>query len=129
MSAAAPKSAASNAAVPGAVANVDSDALFRYVLRLGDLSLVLGQRLGEWVGHSPALEEDLGVANIALDLIGRARLLLTYAGEVEGRGRDEANLAHPREHGAHFNAMLADQPNGEFGQTIVRQGLIVEFAA
>ena len=51
--------------------------LFRYVLRLGDLSLVLGQRLGEWVGHAPALEEDLGLANIALDLIGQARLLLT----------------------------------------------------
>ena len=66
---------------------VDSDALFRYVLRLGDLSLVLGQRLGEWVGHSPALEEDLGLANIALDLIGQARLLLTYAGEIEERGR------------------------------------------
>ncbi len=70
-------------------APVDKAALFRYVLRLGDLSLVLGQRLGEWVGHAPALEEDLGLANIALDLIGQARLLLTYAGEVEGRGRDE----------------------------------------
>jgi ring-1,2-phenylacetyl-CoA epoxidase subunit PaaC len=66
-----------------AASNVDSGALFRYVLRLGDLSLVLGQRLGEWVGHAPALEEDLGLANIALDLIGQARLLLTYAGEIE----------------------------------------------
>ena len=56
---------------------VDAQALFRHVLRLGDLSLVLGQRLGEWVGHSPALEEDLGLANIALDSIGQARLLLT----------------------------------------------------
>ena len=59
---------------------------FRYVLRLADTSLVLGQRLGEWVGHAPALEEDLGLANFALDLIGQARLLLTYAGELEGRG-------------------------------------------
>ena len=71
---------------------VEPEALFRYVLRLGDLSLVLGQRLGEWVGHAPALEEDLGLANVALDLIGQARLLLTYAGEIEGmrprRGRD-----------------------------------------
>ena len=106
---------------------VDSEALFRYVLRLGDLSLVLGQRLGEWVGHSPALEEDLGLANIALDLIGQARLLLTYAGEIEGRGRDEDKLAYLREQGAYFNAILAEQPNGDFGQTIVRQVLIDAF--
>jgi ring-1,2-phenylacetyl-CoA epoxidase subunit PaaC len=105
----------------------DSDALFRYVLRLGDLSLVLGQRLGEWVGHSPALEEDLGLANIALDLIGQARLLLTYAGEIEGCGRDEDKLAYLREQGAYFNAILAEQPNGDFGQTIVRQVLIDAF--
>ena len=106
---------------------VDAQALFRYVLRLGDLSLVLGQRLGEWVGHSPALEEDLGLANIALDLIGQARLLLTYAGEVEGRGRDEDQLAYLREQGAYFNAILAEQPNGDFGQTMVRQVLIDAF--
>src|ERR1700685_3030260 len=97
---------------------IDSDALFRYVLRLGDLSLVLGQRLGEWVGHSPALEEDLGLANIALDLIGQARLLLSYAGEIEGRGRDEDKLAYLREQGAYFNAILAEQPNGEFGPNL-----------
>jgi ring-1,2-phenylacetyl-CoA epoxidase subunit PaaC len=106
---------------------VDAQALFRYVLRLGDLSLVLGQRLGEWVGHSPALEEDLGLANIALDLIGQARLLLSYAGEVEGRGRDEDQLAYLREQGAYFNAILAEQPNGDFGQTMVRQVLIDAF--
>jgi ring-1,2-phenylacetyl-CoA epoxidase subunit PaaC len=104
-----------------------SEALFRYVLRLGDLSLVLGQRLGEWVGHAPALEEDLGLANIALDLIGQARLLLSYAGEIEGRGRDEDKLAYLREQGAYFNAILAEQPNGDFGQTIVRQVLIDAF--
>jgi len=80
-----------------AAPQVDSEALFRYVLRLGDLSLVLGQRLSEWVGHSPALEEDLGLANIALDLIGQARMLLSYAGEIEGRGRDEDKLAYLRE--------------------------------
>jgi ring-1,2-phenylacetyl-CoA epoxidase subunit PaaC len=102
-------------------------ALCRYVLRLGDLSLVLGQRLGEWVGHSPALEEDLGLANIALDLIGQARLLLTYAGEVEGRGRGEDEMAFLREHGEYLNAILAEQPNGDFGQTIVRQVLIDAF--
>src|SRR6202042_661378 len=110
-----------------AAPKVDSDALFRYVLRLGDLGLVLGQRLGEWVGHSPPLEEDLGWANIALDLIGQARLLLTYAGETEGRGRDEDKLAYLREQGAYFNAILAEQPNGDFGPTIVRQVLIDAF--
>jgi len=104
-----------------------NEPLFRYVLRLGDLSLVLGQRLGEWVGHAPALEEDLGLANIALDLIGQARLLLTYAGEVEGRGRDEDAIAYLREHGEYLNAILAEQPNGDFGQTIVRQVLIDAF--
>src|SRR6202050_1436936 len=105
----------------------DSDALFRYVLRLGDLALVVGTRLGEGVGHSPALEEDLGLANIALDMIGQARLLLTYAGEVEGRGRGEDDIAFLREHGDYFNAILAEEPNGDFGQTIVRQVLIDAF--
>jgi len=113
--------------VRGQELNADAQALFRYVLRLGDLSLVLGQRLGEWVGHSPALEEDLGLANIALDLIGQARLLLTYAGEVEGRGRGEDEIAFLREHGEYLNAILAEQPNGDFGQTIVRQVLIDAF--
>src|SRR6202046_3475790 len=105
----------------------DSDALFRYVLRLGDLSLVLGQRLGEWVGHAPVLEEDLGLANIALDLIGQARLFLAYAGEIEGRGRGEDDLAFLREHAEYLNPTLAEQPNGDFGQTIVRQVLIDAF--
>jgi ring-1,2-phenylacetyl-CoA epoxidase subunit PaaC len=110
-----------------AAPQVGSEALFRYVLRLGDLSLVLGQRLSEWVGHSPALEEDLGLANIALDLIGQARMLLSYAGEIEGRGRDEDKLAYLREQGGYFNAILVEQPNGDFGQTIVRQVLIDTF--
>jgi ring-1,2-phenylacetyl-CoA epoxidase subunit PaaC len=105
----------------------DAPALFGYVLRLGDLSLVLGQRLGEWVGHCPALEEDLALANIALDLIGQARLLLTYAGEVEGLGRDEDDIAFLREHGQYLNAVLVEQPNGDFGHTIVRQVLVDAF--
>jgi len=108
-------------------AAVDSKALFRYVLCLGDLSLVLGQRLGEWVGHAPALEEDLGLANIALDLIGQARLLLSYAGEIEGCGRSEDDIAYLREQGEYLNPVLAEQPNGDFGQTIVRQLLIDAF--
>ena len=84
---------------------------------------MLGQRLGEWVGHAPALEEDLGLANLALDLIGQARLLLTYAGELEGRGRDEDALAFLRDAPEFVNLTLAEQPNGDFGRTIVRQWL------
>jgi ring-1,2-phenylacetyl-CoA epoxidase subunit PaaC len=98
-----------------------------YVLRLADLSLVLGQRLGEWIGHAPAIEEDLGLANTALDLIGQARLLLASAGEIEGRGRSEDDLAFLRDQGEFLNPVLAEQPNGDFGQTIVRQVLIDAF--
>ncbi len=98
--------------------------LLQYVLRLGDTSLVLGQRLGEWIGHSPALEEDLGLANLSLDLIGQARLLLSYAAELEGRGRDEDALAFLRDAPQFLNLTLAEQPNGDFAHTIVRQVLI-----
>jgi ring-1,2-phenylacetyl-CoA epoxidase subunit PaaC len=101
-----------------------SQALLQYLLRLGDTSLVLGQRLGEWIGHSPALEEDLGLANLSLDLVGQARLLLTYAGEVEGKGRDEDVLAFFRDAPQFLNMALAEQPNGDFAQTIVRQVLL-----
>jgi ring-1,2-phenylacetyl-CoA epoxidase subunit PaaC len=101
-----------------------SAASFQYLLRLADTSLVLGQRLGEWVGHAPALEEDLGLANIALDLIGQARLFLAYAGEVEGRARDEDALAFLRDAPEFCNVSLAEQPNGDFGSTIVRQFLL-----
>jgi ring-1,2-phenylacetyl-CoA epoxidase subunit PaaC len=112
-------------AAPAQPARVASDAQrSRYVLRLADTSLVLGQRLAEWVGHSPALEEDLGLANLSLDLIGQARLLLTYAGELEGRGRDEDQLAFLRDGTDFFNGALAEQPNGDFGRTIVRQFLL-----
>ena len=103
---------------------MSTDALFSYLLRLGDTSLVLGQRLAEWVGHSPALEEDLGLANLSLDLVGQARLLLTYAGEIEGKGRDEDALAFLRDAPEFVNLTLAEQLNGDFGRTIVRQFLL-----
>ncbi len=95
-----------------------------YVLQLADTSLVLGQRLGELLGHGPTIEEDLGLANISLDLIGQARLLLTYAGELEGRDRTEDQLAFLRVESEFRNLVLAEQPNGDFAQTIVRQVLI-----
>lgn len=101
-----------------------SDARLRYVLRLADTSLVLGQRLAEWVGHAPALEEDLGLANVSLDLIGQARLLLTYASEIEGKGRSEDDLAMSRDSSDFLNLALAEQPNEDFANTIARQFLI-----
>ncbi len=94
-----------------------------YVLRLADSNLVLAQRLGEWIGHAPALAEDLGLANTALDLLGQARLLLTHAGDLEGLGRDEDALAFLREERDYRNVALVEQPNGDFGDTIVRQFL------
>lgn len=107
---------------PGADATLTA-AHVKYVLRLADTSLILGQRLGEWVGHAPQLEEDLGLANLALDLIGQARLLLSHAGELEGRGRDEDALAFLRDAPEFLNLALVEQPNGDFGHTIVRQWL------
>jgi ring-1,2-phenylacetyl-CoA epoxidase subunit PaaC len=102
--------------------------LFEYLLRLGDTSLVLGHRLSEWCGHGPALEEDLALANIALDLIGQARLLLEYAGKVEGRGRSEDDLAYLRDGREYRNLLLVEQPNGHYGDTIARQFLFDAFA-
>jgi ring-1,2-phenylacetyl-CoA epoxidase subunit PaaC len=100
------------------------DARVRYLLRLGDTCLVLAQRLGEWVGHAPAIEEDLGLANTALDLLGQARLLLAHAGELEGQGRDADAFAFLRDETDFLNVTLAEQPNGDFGATIVRQFLL-----
>ena len=103
---------------------VKQSAHCRYVLRIADTSLVLAQRLGEWVGHAPSIEEDLGLANISLDLLGQARMLLTHAGQLEGAGRGEDDLAYLREESRFFNLTLVEQPNGDFGQTIVRQFLV-----
>jgi ring-1,2-phenylacetyl-CoA epoxidase subunit PaaC len=84
----------------------------QYVLRLADNALVLGQRLAEWCGHGPVLEEDIALANIALDLVGQARALLGHAGRLEGRGRGEDELAFLREAPEFRNATLAELPNG-----------------
>ena len=103
------------------------DALVEYLLRLGDDPLILGQRLSEWCGHAPALEVDLSLANIALDLIGQANLFLGMAGEFEGRGRDADKLAMHRDVLAFRNCLLVEQPNGDFAQTIARQFLFSTF--
>jgi len=96
-------------------------ALAVYALRLGDDCLVLSQRLSEWTARAPELEEDVALTNIALDLLGQARLLLSYAGEVEGRGRDEDALAFRRDEREFLNCQLVEQLSGDFGQTIARQ--------
>src|SRR6059036_623370 len=93
--------------------------LVLYTLRLADDALVLGHRLSEWCGHAPVLEEDLALGNMALDLIGQARSLYTYAGEVEGRGRDEDALAYRRDAGEYRNILLVEQPNGDFAASIL----------
>jgi ring-1,2-phenylacetyl-CoA epoxidase subunit PaaC len=98
-------------------------ALVEYLLRHGDDRLVLGHRLAEWCGHAPILEEDIALANIALDLVGQANLLLGLAGQMEGQGRDADALAYFREATAFRNLQLVELPNGDFGFTIIRQFL------
>lgn len=96
---------------------------FEFLLRMGDNALVLAQRLSEWVGKGPVLEEDIAQTNVGLDLIGQARLWLSYAGEVEGEGRDEDALAFRRDQHEFRNALLVEQPNGDYADTIARQFL------
>ncbi len=103
-------------------------ALFDYLLRLGDDSLILSQRLAEWCGHAPAIEVDLSLANMGLDLIGQATFFLNYAGEIEGKGRDGDHLAFRRDVLAFRNCLLVEQPNGDFAQTIARQFLFSTYS-
>ena len=105
-----------------------NDAVFQYLLRLADDRLVLGHRLSEWCGHGPILEEDIALANIALDLIGQANLLLTLAGDVEGQGRSSDALAYLRDAIDYRNVQLVELPKGDFAFTIVRQFLFSAFA-
>jgi ring-1,2-phenylacetyl-CoA epoxidase subunit PaaC len=102
--------------------------LFPYLLRLADDRLVLGHRLSEWCGHGPILEEDIALANISLDLIGEATLLLKLAGEVEGQGRSEDAIAYFRDAIEYRNTLLAELPKGDFAFTIVRQFLFSVFS-
>src|SRR3569832_1592525 len=97
--------------------------LFEYCLRLGDSSLILAQRLGEWCGRGPILEEDIALTNICLDLLGQSRAFLTYAGQMEGTGRTEDDLAYLRDELEFRNLLLVEQQNGDFGQTILKQFL------
>lgn len=93
--------------------------LYEYVLRMGDDSLILGQRLGEWCGHGPILEEDIALTNVALDILGQARILMDYAGKLTNKKEDE--VAFLREEWDYKNVLLVEQPNGDFAKTILRQ--------
>ncbi len=96
---------------------------FDYLLHLGDNALVLGQRMGEWVGHAPALELEMAVSNLALDLLGEAQLWLDLAGRIEGRGRDADRLANFRDALDFRNLLIVEQPNGDWAFTIARHFL------
>lgn len=102
-------------------------ALFNYLLRLADNAAILGHKLSEWCGHGPELEEDIAIINTALDLLGQARSFYKYAGEVEGKGRTEDNLAFLRIEREYKNALITELPNGHYGNTIARQYLFDQF--
>ncbi len=110
-------------AVAGERTSGAANPLVDYILRIADDRLVLGHRVSEWCGHGPILEEDIALSNIALDLIGAASSLLALAGTLEGKGRDADALAYFRDETAFRNALLVEQPNGDFAVTIVRQFL------
>ena len=98
-----------------------------YLLRIGDTCLILAQRLSEWCGHAPILEEDIAMANIALDLIGQARAVLTHAGAVAGQGHDEDQLAFLRDERDYLNPTLVELPRGDFAFTVLRNAMVSTF--
>ncbi|MET0941722.1 MAG: 1,2-phenylacetyl-CoA epoxidase subunit PaaC [Mesorhizobium sp.] len=99
----------------------DRQALMTFLLRLADDHLILGHRLSEWCGHAPMLEEDLAMPNMALDLIGQARALYSYAAAVEGKGRTEDDFAYLRPEREYLNCLMVERPNGDFAHTMLRQ--------
>jgi ring-1,2-phenylacetyl-CoA epoxidase subunit PaaC len=114
--------------MPSATIQIADDPLLLYALRRADDALILGHRLSEWCGHAPMLEEDMALANIALDLLGQARELYSYAAKVEGKGNDEDRLAYLRDERQYRNLLLLEQPNGDFARTMVRQLFYSAFA-
>ncbi|GGL80103.1 phenylacetic acid degradation protein [Streptomyces fumigatiscleroticus] len=99
-----------------------------HLLRLGDDALVLGQRLCQWITRAPTIEEDLALSNIALDLVGHARTLLTLSGRLDGTGRTEDDLAFTRADREFTNALLTELPNGDFAVTVARQLAYTHYA-
>ena len=102
-------------------------AYFEFLLRMGDNTLILGHRVSEWCGHAPVIEEDIALANTALDLIGQTQMWLGLAAEVEGKGRKADDLAMLRDAWDFRNMLMVEKPNGDFGQTLMRQFLFDAF--
>src|SRR5450755_704918 len=107
---------------------VSETPLVLYTLRRADDALILGHRLSEWCGHAPAMEEDMALANMGLDLLGQARELFSYAAKVEGEDNDEDKFAYLRDVRQYRNLLLLEQPNGDFARTMVRQFFYAAFA-
>ena len=107
---------------------VSETPLVLYTLRRADDALILGHRLSEWCGHAPAMEEDMALANMGLDLLGQARELYSYAAQVEGSGNDEDTFAYLRDVRQYRNLLLVEQPNGDFARTMTRQFFYAVFA-
>ena len=105
-----------------------NEALINYCLRLGDSSLILGQRMSEWCSNGHILEEDIAMSNIALDLFGQARIMLTYAGKIEKKGRTENDLSFKRLEREFLNNLLSERPNGHFGDTVARNFFLSAFS-
>jgi ring-1,2-phenylacetyl-CoA epoxidase subunit PaaC len=103
---------------------LERDPAVQYLLRIGDTCLILGQRLAEWCGHAPILEEDIAMSNMALDLIGQARAVLTLAGQREGRGHDEDQFAFLRDERDYRNLTLVELPRGDFAFTVLRNAMV-----
>jgi len=104
-----------------------ANALFNYILRLADSTIILAQRDAEWTGHGPYLEEDLALTNIALDLFGRGKALLEYAAKLEAKGRTEDDLAFFRSERQYFNAIITELPKGDYAFTMLRHAIVDTF--
>lgn len=104
------------------------EALYNYCLRLGDNNLILGQRLAEWCSNGPILEEDLAMTNLSLDHFGQAEFMYEYAAELEGKGRTADDIAFQRSEREYFNALITEQPNGDFAFTMMKQLFFSAFA-
>ncbi len=113
--------------MPAASITINQTPEVQYLLRIGDTALILGQRIAEWTGHAPVLEEDIALANIGLDLIGQSRGVLTRAGQLEGSGYDEDQLAFLRDERDYRNVTLTELPRGDFALTVLRNTMMATF--
>lgn len=106
---------------------VSNDPAVQYLLRIGDTALILGQRIAEWTGHAPVIEEDIALTNMALDLIGQSRAIFTHAGKLDGSGYDEDQLAMLRDERDYRNVTLVELPRGDFAFAVIRNAMMASF--